>query len=102
MRVRTTHTNGSKSYHIISDDLILCSYSNVDKPSKTLALLTPSTGKLEEIPIPYQTFGSVDVREDGRLGLIGYSTSKPAEVAVQDSNCDWKMVKTHGGDGDSF
>lgn len=84
---------GSKSYHIISDDLILCSYSNVDKPSKTLALLTPSTGKLEEIPIPYQTFGSVDVREDGRLGLIGYSTSKPAEVAVQDSNGEWKVVK---------
>jgi len=53
--------------------LILCSYSNVDKPSKTLALLTPSTGKLEEIPIPYQTFGSVDVREDGRLGLIGHT-----------------------------
>jgi dipeptidyl aminopeptidase/acylaminoacyl peptidase len=78
---------GSSSYKVLSDDKILCSYSDANKSGKTLAILTPSSGRLEEVEIPYQTFGSVEVREEeetGELtfGVLGGSPVKPAEIAV--------------------
>lgn len=44
---------GTRTYEVLDDDKILCSYSSADKPTKTLAYLKISTGALEEVPIPY-------------------------------------------------
>ena len=44
---------GTRTYEVLDDDKILCSYSSSDKPTKTLAYLKISTGALEEVPIPY-------------------------------------------------
>ena len=44
---------GTRTYEVLNDDKILCSYSSADKPTKTLAYLKISTGALEEVPIPY-------------------------------------------------
>ncbi|QDZ22143.1 dipeptidyl aminopeptidase [Chloropicon primus] len=80
---------GVSSYHVLTDDKIICSYSDASATGNTLAYLTVSTGELEEIPIPYETFGAFDVRGDGRLGALGRSAVKPSEIAVQDKAGEW-------------
>ena len=89
---------GMKSYQILADDKIVCSYSDTNKSGKTLAILTPSTGQLEEVKVPYQTFGSVEVKEEGEegkltFGVLGGSPVKPAEIAVQDTSGAWVVKK---------
>ena len=80
---------------ILSDDKILCSYSDVTASGKTLAYLTPSTSALIKVDLPYQSFGSVDIRPDGRLGVLGGSTSKYSEIAVQTEDLsEWKALKS--------
>lgn len=63
-------------------------------------------GKLETVPLPYSSFGSFDVRQEGGrllLALTGASALKPSEVAVlqvadvdallTNSAADWTVLR---------
>ncbi len=93
-------TLGMSTYRVLSDERLLCSFSSVDNPSKTLALLSMSDGALDQVPTPYQAFGSVEVHVDRsngrpkRIALVGGSTLKPSEIAVCElQEKSWTVLK---------
>jgi dipeptidyl aminopeptidase/acylaminoacyl peptidase len=73
---------GLSRYAFLSAGRIACVYSS--SGLDYIGIVSPGAKRVEALPSPYSTFGNI--RSDGgnRLGFIGASPSRAAEVAVMD------------------
>ena len=73
---------------------VLVTYARADAPGKSMALLDPDSGELEQLDTPYSTLGGVCVGAGGAVATLGGSPMAPAEVAVRDgATGKWRTVK---------